>query len=232
MSTEAAAKDFWKNPVTVFLGALVLFFLTQLLGVLVVTPFVGYLPNDNFKMAAYVGANLIVLIGLLSIAKSALRFSWQSLGLRSVSVKQMVMVLPAFTAYFVVSASLTTLATHFISSFNVNQAQDVGFSNLASNAQLIATFFSLVVFTPIVEELIFRGALFRGLRIHLPFWVAAVVTSIAFGLAHMQWNVAVDTLALSLTLCFLVEKTNSIVPAILLHALKNGLAFALLFVFK
>jgi membrane protease YdiL (CAAX protease family) len=57
-----------------------------------------------------------------------------------------------------------------------------------------------------------------------------VFTSAIFGFAHGQWNVGVDTFALSLALCYLAYKTNSLWPSVLLHSLKNLIAFILVFV--
>ncbi len=127
---------------------------------------------------------------------------------------------------------MTKIISELFPSFNGEQAQDIGFSTSINGIELIAVFVSLIVITPIVEELIFRGILFRGLRKDLPFWSSAIITSLAFALAHAQWNVAIDTFALSLALCYLVEKSESIIPSILLHAIKNSLAFIFLFVIK
>ena len=91
---------------------------------------------------------------------------------------------------------------------------------------------ALVIVTPIFEETVFRGFLFKGLRRRLPFWAAASVVSVMFAFAHGQWNVALDTFVLSLILCFLVEKNNSLIPSILLHELKNEVAFTALFILK
>ncbi|RYZ49901.1 MAG: CPBP family intramembrane metalloprotease, partial [Sphingobacteriales bacterium] len=57
-----------------------------------------------------------------------------------------------------------------------------------------------------------------------------IVTSIVFGAIHGQWNVAVDVFALSLILCSLREITGSIWAGVLLHMLKNGIAFYFLFI--
>jgi len=62
-----------------------------------------------------------------------------------------------------------------------------------------------------------------------PAHAAALVTSILFGLVHMQWNVALDTFALSFALIYVFEKTQNLWAAIALHALKNGIAFVGIF---
>jgi membrane protease YdiL (CAAX protease family) len=46
----------------------------------------------------------------------------------------------------------------------------------------------------------------------------------------LQWAVALDTMVLSLMLCTLREYTGAIWAGVLVHAIKNGLAFYLLFI--
>ena len=225
-------RAFWHNPFTVIFSALVLFFASQVFGALFVVPLSRYIPNQNYQIVVFIGMNLLVMLGLLGTAMKVIGFSWADVGWRPVGAKSLLRIVPAFLVYFFVSTGFTLLATKLIPGFNVDQTQDIGFSNLAKPSELTATFIALVILTPIFEEIIFRGVLFRGLKRKLPFWFAAIVTSLAFAVAHLQWNVAVDTFALSLIMCYLVEKSESIVPSILLHAIKNSLAFVLLFVIK
>ncbi len=74
-----------------------------------------------------------------------------------------------------------------------------------------------------------RGYLFGKLRRESGFWLSAVITSAVFGFVHLQWNVGVDVFALSLVLCFLREKTGAIWAGMILHMLKNSVAYVLLF---
>jgi membrane protease YdiL (CAAX protease family) len=119
-----------------------------------------------------------------------------------------------------------------------NQKQELGFSATAHGMALIPIFISLVVLPPLVEELLARGLLYSGLKTQPPTWVAAVVTSILFAVAHLQfgsgnallWVAALDTFILSLVLVYLREKTGSLWPCIGLHGLKNFLAFMSLFI--
>jgi membrane protease YdiL (CAAX protease family) len=95
----------------------------------------------------------------------------------------------------------------------------------------------MVLLAPLAEELLFRGYLYGKLRKTAPVWLSVLVASVAFGLAHLwvgsgplQWAVAIDTFVLSLMLCALREYTGAVWAGVLLHAIKNGLAFYLLFV--
>ena len=47
---------------------------------------------------------------------------------------------------------------------------------------------------------------------------------------HGQWNVGINVFAMSIVLCVMREITGSIYSGILLHMLKNMLAFYLLYI--
>ena len=87
-----------------------------------------------------------------------------------------------------------------------------------------------VVVAPVVEELLFRGVVLRGLMLRLGFWPAAITSSALFGLFHAQGSgaeavlLAVATGVFGVGLCVLVRRTGRLVPAVGVHALRNALA--------
>lgn len=132
--------------------------------------------------------------------------------------------------YLLASSALIILLTSIFPQIDVQQAQDVGFQNLANQTQYLLAFVTLVVLAPFAEEVLFRGYLYGKLRKHAPIWLAMLITGALFAAAHGQWNVAIDTFALSLVMTSLREITGSIWAGVLLHMMKNGLAFYLLFI--
>lgn len=153
--------------------------------------------------------------------------TWSDIGLALVS----------YIAYLILALILTSFFNIF-PWFNSNEAQNVGFGMFMSRQELILAFFSTVVITPIIEEMIFRGFLYGKLREALAgkisnlasIIISVILTSALFGLMHGQWNVGVDVFGLSVILCLLREITGTIHAGILLHILKNGIAFYLVFV--
>lgn len=113
---------------------------------------------------------------------------------------------------------------------DLEEKQDVGFSGITSAWEYIAAFVALVVLAPVFEEIIFRGYLYGRLRENGSVWYSIVMSSLLFAALHFQPNVVVSVFVLSLFLGFLREKFDSIWPGVMLHALKNGLAYALLFI--
>lgn len=137
--------------------------------------------------------------------------------------------LGGFLVYFFISIIILVVSSQLFQ-YDQDQVQELGYTDLAGLEKIVA-FAALVILTPIAEELIFRGFMFTGLRRRLPFWATALIVSGLFGLVHGQWNVGLDVFALSLVSCYLRETTQNLWPSILLHMLKNGVAFCLLYIY-
>jgi membrane protease YdiL (CAAX protease family) len=112
----------------------------------------------------------------------------------------------------------------------IGQEQNIGFSQVGNSWwEFALIFLVLVVVAPIAEEVLMRGLLFGRIRSQLSFWPTALIISFVFAVAHWQINVSIDTFILSMVACYAREKTGALYSSILIHAAKNGLAFALLF---
>jgi uncharacterized protein len=136
----------------------------------------------------------------------------------------------AWAVYMVLSVASGLLAVWLLPWVNQNQAQDTGFANLTHPYEYLLAFLAFVILAPIVEELLFRGYLFGRLRRRVGFWVSAIITSITFGFVHFQWNVAIDVAVMSMVICYVRERTGVIWYGMGVHALKNGLAYFLLYI--
>jgi membrane protease YdiL (CAAX protease family) len=138
--------------------------------------------------------------------------------------------------YFILSIA----AKIIFPSLDVEQQQQLGFQVTHDAVGRVLIFVSLVILPPLVEELLMRGFLFTSLLKKLQFVPAALVTSVIFAAAHLQfgsgapllWIAAIDTFMLSLVLCYMRFKTGSLWPGIYLHGLKNLVAFLSIFVFS
>jgi hypothetical protein len=165
------------------------------------------------------------------------RSSLGAIGWRRLRWSDPGMAFAGFAIYFVAYAVILAVSTHLFPGINVDQKQELGFDNASGETNLILTFMSLVVMPPIVEETVFRGFVYTGIRNKVRPIGAAVLTSLLFAIAHLQfgsgkpllWVAALDTFTLSLVLCYLRQTTNSLWPGVFLHGLKNGIAFVSLF---
>lgn len=192
--------------------------------------------NENvIQLAAQAVSYVMALLIVLGIPRFVFKkkINLGLLGLKNKMKWQYPLIaLGGFGIYYLISLFFMFVMVLVNPDFDLTAKQDVGFEALSTPLDYVIAFVALVIVAPIVEEIIFRGFLFGALKKTYRFWIAALLTSLAFGLAHGAWNVGVDTFALSLVLCYLRSKYDSLYPAVFLHMTKNGLAYLLLFVIK
>jgi membrane protease YdiL (CAAX protease family) len=88
---------------------------------------------------------------------------------------------------------------------------------------------------PLVEEVLFRGALLSALLRRLPVGWAVAACVLLFGAVHLpglhfEWYALPDLMLLALALCWLRLKSGSLWPAVLAHGVNNMVAMVALFV--
>ena len=162
--------------------------------------------------------------------KPALTTTREELGLTDLPTWTDILLAPiCFIAYYLIAISLTSLFS-FFPWFDAAEAQDLGFTYLFAAPDKIIAFLALVVIAPIVEEVIFRGWLYGKLRAKYRLIPCVLLVSLLFGVLHTQWNVGVNVFAMSIVLCIEREITGTVYSGILLHMIKNGLAFYLVYI--
>ena len=211
---------------------------------LLLVAFVALVSSVGIDLAQY-NTNLVMIsLGVMTyglmlamtvgVPRWAIRqtTTWRELGMhRLLTWTEIGLALAGMVTYFILTAVLILVAQEILPNFDLEQTQEIGISVTRPGLEMALAFLLLVAVGPIVEELLFRGYLYGKLRTRgVPFWLTALVVSVLFGVAHMQWNVGVDTFALSLVMCATREITGTIWPSILMHMMKNGIAFYFLFV--
>lgn len=152
-------------------------------------------------------------------------------GFRRARVQRAVLaVILGAIGYFGISAIYAAV-------FSVHNAEKLpsGLGDLHTTANVIGTALFVCVFAPVVEEFFFRGFLFGTLR-RIPLrvrgrdlapWVAALLTAILFGAAHLG-SAGLEYLVplglLGFMLCLVRWRTGSLYPCIVLHSANNALA--------
>ncbi len=98
------------------------------------------------------------------------------------------------------------------------------YKTASAGGWLLWLWFAIVVLTPLGEEILFRGFLFRGwLQSPRDVWPVIVVTSLLWALIHVQydWYVIGQIFIFGLLLGWMRWATGSTILTILLHALIN-----------
>lgn len=93
---------------------------------------------------------------------------------------------------------------------------------------IIALVFAGTVLAPVAEELFYRGMVYPVFRKHLgPAW-GAIIAGLVFGLAHFDLWRGLPLAVGGAILCYMYEKSGSILVPMVAHGLWNGTMFAII----
>lgn len=98
----------------------------------------------------------------------------------------------------------------------------------AGGLDLFIRYFSLCVVPAVLEEIYFRGAL-QGIMRPSGSSVAIFAPALLFALLHLDLAQSITALVCGIFLGWLVERSGSILPGMLLHFINNTLAFLSLY---
>ena len=87
-------------------------------------------------------------------------------------------------------------------------------------------YFDIVVITPFVEEIVFRGFILAGLTLALGNIRGMVISSALFTLVHWDFDVMPIIFVSGMLTAWLYMRTGSLWPPIALHAVNNAIATA------
>ena len=108
---------------------------------------------------------------------------------------------------------------------------DVGYAT--DPLLFIFEFFSAIIIAPISEELFFRGVLFNRLKIRKGFVFGLVVSSLIFGLCHINYpdhfSHVIYTCIFGMCLCILYSRTDNLLLNMLVHACYNILSYLVVY---
>lgn len=78
---------------------------------------------------------------------------------------------------------------------------------------------SVAIITPIKEEILYRGILYRFFEKKYSFLVGIIISSFIFGILHGGFPVT--AMIMGIVFAMLYKKTQSIIPSIILHIIWN-----------
>lgn len=94
--------------------------------------------------------------------------------------------------------------------------------SLEMGAYEIPKFIMTVIGAPIVEEILFRGLIYKHLKRAMPVWLALVIQAVLFGAVHGQLLWAVFAFVLAIALGLTRDYFDSLWPCIAIHLCFNG----------
>ncbi|QIX63039.1 CPBP family intramembrane metalloprotease [Hymenobacter sp. BT18] len=158
-------------------------------------------------------------LALLGIMRWQAGRRWLPIRLRGQEQMWLYVALPVLVLAMLLVISLVDL-------LHLPNWADKTFKDLAKSP--ILAFVSLCLMAPILEELLLRGVLLRGLLRNYPGrpWLAIGLSAVVFGLIHINPAQVVATALIGLVLGWLYYRTQSLWLCMAGHALNNLLAFA------
>ncbi len=81
---------------------------------------------------------------------------------------------------------------------------------------------SMVLFAPLLEELVFRRVIFGGIYMKTNFWIATLVSAVVFAAVHNELEHLLIYTMPALVFAYLYYRTKSILTPMIAHGLMNG----------
>lgn len=184
----------------------------------------------KFESLTPVFTTLVIFILLFIFYRKRLDYLCQNVN--GVKIKYIVLIIFIGILYGVFVDSIYMLP-HIVGELNFSDINNIHNSNLNLYYKL-AYAVNLVVLVPIVEEIIFRGIMFKKLNTLSPFWII-LFSSFLFSLVHINpFNIRGSILQVVSALIFgiiagiIYNKTHNILTVIIFHASGNLISYLIL----
>ncbi|MGA9920595.1 MAG: type II CAAX endopeptidase family protein [Candidatus Dormiibacterota bacterium] len=158
--------------------------------------------------------------------------AWARLGLRRFALWVAVLMPPLAFLLQIVTGIISEILSPLLGNMKNPQGCDI---SQAFGADPYLAVISIAVIAPIVEEIVFRGFIYGGLRPRWGVWASVLVSSAGFALAH-SFSVGGSILLLGpslfiagVALALVYERSRSLIPGIVLHASFNLIAVIAIF---
>ncbi len=174
----------------------------------------------------YLGVFAPSIFGVAAWVTARHRVGWKSLGLTRDRLGTALAVgLGAGIAAFLVNVGLSSIVTQIARSlgYEVENAARVTGLGEASAWEIGLIVLAVVVVAPIVEEILFRGIFYAGLRQRLGVGGAVAVSALFFGFLHFQLLGFIPLAAIGAILALLYESQGSLAAPMVAHAMNNGI---------
>jgi hypothetical protein len=172
-------------------------------------------------LAGTIGNCLFAVVVAAVMFRSRFR---RNLALRGFHPVQLAMVLLLAPPMLLAAAEVGNWAREVLPSLELNEE---AYGRLAKESWVLIFLIGCIL-PGVGEEIFFRGFLGRGLVARHGMWLGLALSSVIFGIAHLEPAQAVATAILGLGFHLVYLSTKSILAPMLSHALNNGLAFSMM----
>lgn len=185
--------------------------------------------------AEYIDFNIALACNIVIIVVvSILAYPWLKDGYLKIkdSMSDFYSCVAKNTALLLASSVVSSMIVNFITGMETSNNQ-----NNINNSYEIAPFyliFNVVIFAPIVEELVFRGAIFNLVKGKKNFWIANIISAFIFGFIHVSASLysgnyldltyIITYMSMGIVLGLAYKDSDSIFGSIAVHFVNNAIA--------
>jgi hypothetical protein len=214
----------------------VLYFGMALLGMLASLA-LRYLPQtpgaETARAAVAAVQYLLFSAGVIAFIWSRIRAPrsrrWRTLGWRLAKLPRLIFEgIGGYGVLLVVLAVTGFGRSAILSALSAAQSGEGLVMNVHATPAKVLLFLLICVVAPVVEEMIFRGFIYAGLRRRMSVFGAVIASALLFALMHNNPEALLPIGLIGIVLAALYERNRSIVPSIICHALNNTLVFFLM----
>ncbi len=195
--------------------------------------------HPNAKMDPLLVAQLVAYIPaaiyFAGVTPLLARVPLRELGFRAPGLRDLGVALLGVVAMYVIVNALGAIAIAITHRHDTESAIDL-LQHLSTQGERIALVLMACVVAPMVEELVFRVFLFNGLTRYMTIPLAAVLSGILFGCAHMQNPGTFFTFAIPLggggfVLAYVYSITRNYWANVITHGTFNAISVIAVLVF-
>lgn len=180
--------------------------------------------TENIICGNFVVEMVMLLPGLMFVLFSGEKLP-EFLHFKKIKITTLLAVIP-FTMFALPVISLLNLLTQF---WVKNEAVSMMESSQIAEMPFLLVWFVVGLFAPFCEETICRGIYYRGYRRGGSAFAAMLLSSLLFGMMHMNLNQIVYTIGVGILSVLLMEATGSLWSSIVYHACINSSQVAVIY---
>lgn len=179
--------------------------------------------NIRYDIDLYRNAFSIIDVIFITMFIRANNIKKQDIFLQKCKFKDIAVIIPLMILMLTIN-----LALHYILQLQIDKdttAQALLASSGKIHGNIYFYFARLVIITPIIEEIIFRGIMLKGLCCSYGHRSACIITSSLFGMMHCSITLFASYFIDSLLISYITVRIKSIWPAIFAHIINNFIVF-------
>ncbi|KHF39241.1 CPBP family intramembrane glutamic endopeptidase [Halalkalibacter okhensis] len=171
--------------------------------------------------------SILFTLGIYFIAIKPKKLSWKEVGFQRFSKSYWGPIF-GWTITLILCSILLSYIIEWLFLIGTENSKTDSLTTRLTALNIIIAFVSAAIISPIYEEIFYRGFLYRWIRSKYGLIAGLLISSLIFMIVHIPtYNSLPYTFLSGLVFAWTYEKTQSIYPAMIIHATFNGLALVL-----